>query len=89
MPALIREALIGGGLSDGEIEIVPDEAEAVERAVSEATPGDLIVYIADKPERAAEIVEATRRRTGTLACPSGPKDRQECLSSTEHADHRN
>ncbi|HEX8172697.1 MAG TPA: cyanophycin synthetase [Thermoanaerobaculia bacterium] len=58
--ALIREGLIAGGLRETQISEQPDEAEAIARAVSEAESGDLIVYIADKPEVAAKLVEQLR-----------------------------
>lgn len=69
---LIREGLLAGGLAETEIVYRSDEAEAIATAVTEALPRDLIVYIADKPEIAAEFVESLRRsetraRLGTVA----------------------
>lgn len=58
---LIREGLRAGGLRDDAIIERPDEAEAIALAITEAMPGDLIVYIADKPEIAAEYVEELRK----------------------------
>jgi len=58
--ALIREGLIAGGLDASAIGERREEAEAIALAVTEAMPGDLIVYIADKPDLAAEYVESLR-----------------------------
>ncbi|MGN6186243.1 MAG: hypothetical protein ACTHQM_21640, partial [Thermoanaerobaculia bacterium] len=53
--------LRAGGLRDDAIIERPDEAEAIALATTEAMPGDLIVYIADKPDIAAEYVEELRK----------------------------
>ncbi|HEX6159692.1 MAG TPA: cyanophycin synthetase, partial [Thermoanaerobaculia bacterium] len=53
---LIREGLLAGGMDAQQIEDRPDEAEAIALAASEARTGDLIVFIADKPEVAAALV---------------------------------
>ena len=58
---IIREGLMSAGLRESQIAERRDEAEAVAVAVHEAQPGDLIVYIADKPDVAAKIVETLRR----------------------------
>ncbi|HEX8254252.1 MAG TPA: cyanophycin synthetase [Thermoanaerobaculia bacterium] len=58
--AIIREGLIEGGLASTQIADRPVEEDAIAYAVSEAQPGDLIVYIADKPEIAAKYVERLR-----------------------------
>jgi cyanophycin synthetase len=74
---IIRAGLVAGGLDEAQIVERRDEAEAVALAVTEAQPGDLIVYIADKPEMAARLVEDLRRsaaewsssKTGTSTHP--------------------
>jgi cyanophycin synthetase len=58
---IIREGLVAGGLRETQIVDRPVEEEAIAYAVSEAQPGDLIVYIADKPEIAARYVESLRQ----------------------------
>jgi cyanophycin synthetase len=73
VPALIRDELIAAGMSNDRVEVFLDEAQAVEHAVMTARPGDLIVYIADKPEKGAAIVEALRLRkavAGDVAAPA-------------------
>jgi cyanophycin synthetase len=61
VPRLIREGLLAGGLRETQITTRFDEAEALALATSEAQPGDLIVFIADKPEIAARLVDDARR----------------------------
>jgi cyanophycin synthetase len=58
---IIREGLIAGGLRESQIVERRVEAEAIALAVTEGQPGDLIVYIADKPEIAAGYVENLRQ----------------------------
>jgi cyanophycin synthetase len=57
---ILREGLLAGGLDESQIVMRPIESEAIALAVQEAQPADLIVYIADKPEIAAEYVETLR-----------------------------
>ena len=58
---IIREGLMAGGMRESQIVERPIEEEAIAYAVSEAQPGDLIVYIADKPDIAAGYVETLRQ----------------------------
>jgi len=57
---IIREGLMAGGLKETQIAYRREEADAIALAVTEGQPGDLIVYIADKPEIAARYVENLR-----------------------------
>jgi cyanophycin synthetase len=59
---ILREGLIAGGLDDAKIAHRHAELDAIAMAVEEAQPGDLIVYIADKPEIAARYVENLRQQ---------------------------
>jgi cyanophycin synthetase len=59
---VLREGLIAGGLDESKISHRHAELDAIGLAVSEAQPGDLIVYIADKPAIAAQYVENLRRQ---------------------------
>ncbi|HYC88916.1 MAG TPA: cyanophycin synthetase [Thermoanaerobaculia bacterium] len=65
--AVIREGLLAGGMKETQIVERPEEAEAIALAVTEAQPGDLVVYIADKPEIAARYVEDLRQVTRETA----------------------
>ena len=57
---IIRDGLLAGGLKESQIVERREEAEAIALAVTEAQAGDLVVYIADKPEIAARYVEDLR-----------------------------
>jgi cyanophycin synthetase len=59
---VLRAGLQAGGLDDALITHRHAELDAISLAVAEAEPGDLIVYIADKPEIAAQYVETLRKQ---------------------------
>jgi cyanophycin synthetase len=59
---LIREAVISAGVAPDRVTFERDQFRAISMAVEEARDGDLIVYIADKPELAIKHVEELRRR---------------------------
>jgi cyanophycin synthetase len=61
---VLRDGLKLGGLNEAQITHQPKELDAITAAVNEALPGDLIVYIADKPDIAAEYVESLRKNNG-------------------------
>jgi cyanophycin synthetase len=61
VPGIIRQTLLDSGFEESSITVRQDEREAFEEAFRMAMPGDLIVFIADKPEIAARIVEETRK----------------------------
>lgn len=54
---LMHEAIVAAGVPSEEIVSCLEEEAAIQRAVKEGQPGDLIVYIADKPELARRFVE--------------------------------
>lgn len=66
---IIRQGLLDAGLPESHIAERREEADAVALAVHDALPGDLILYIADKPEVAASIVEELRRQRANPAAP--------------------
>ncbi|WP_420454621.1 cyanophycin synthetase [Rubrivirga sp.] len=51
IPEMLRASLRAAGVADDAIEIVPDEAQAVDHALGLAGPGDLVVVFGDKIER--------------------------------------
>lgn len=61
---LIREGVIAGGVQPDHIVFERDQFRAISLAVDEAREGDLVVYIADKPEIALKHVEELRRTRG-------------------------
>ena len=73
--ALIREGLLAGGLDAAAIVERSDEAEAIALAVTEAMPGDLVVFIADKPDVAAGYVEGLRKCSSSSTERSSPPPR--------------
>jgi cyanophycin synthetase len=44
---MLRDALIGAGVPTAAIEMIPDEQQAHQRALSLAGPGDLVLLFAD------------------------------------------
>ncbi len=51
VPRLLAAGLRAAGVSDGAIELVPSEVDAVQRALEMAEPGDLVLIFADKTTR--------------------------------------
>ncbi len=62
VPALLRKTLLDGGLSEDEVIAMPNQREAVEAAFKMAQRDDIIIYIADKVDDAAVIVEELRAK---------------------------
>jgi cyanophycin synthetase len=58
--SLVREGLIAGGLSEGEIEVVADELEAVDRGIALLEDRDIVVALADD---VAGVLEHLRGRS--------------------------
>jgi len=48
---LLKQALLGGGITAAQIEVIPDEVEALERALRLARPGDLLLCFIDQISR--------------------------------------
>ena len=83
VPRMLREALIGKGVPPSAIEMIPDEQEAHQRALSLAEPGDLVLLFADaltrtwkqvinfKPD-SAPPKPAERTRAAAIAVPDLP-----------------
>ena len=51
IPDMLRAALVEAGVAPDAVEVVPDEAEAVEHTLGLASRGDLVVVFGDKIER--------------------------------------
>ncbi len=51
IPGLLRESLLAAGVGDAAVETVPNEADAVHRALGLAQPGDLVVICGDQIAR--------------------------------------
>jgi len=48
---MLKARLIDKGVSEDRIDVIPDEAEAIEHALNMAVPGDLVLVLADKIKR--------------------------------------
>ena len=72
MPHLLRDALLNAGVPAEQILVIPDEQTAIDTALREAQPGDLLLLFADaitrswkqviqfRPEAPARLVERPR-----------------------------
>ena len=56
VPELLRDGLLAAGVAQDAVSIVPDESQAVHRALAMAGPGDLVVVFGDKIERCWEQI---------------------------------
>ncbi|HKP10514.1 MAG TPA: cyanophycin synthetase, partial [Blastocatellia bacterium] len=64
---LMKQGAMNAGLSEERIEIVPDEIEAVERGLSQAIKGDVVVITADNIKRTYEQIIRFRDRDSITA----------------------
>ncbi len=72
VPRLLRASLIEAGVEESQIELVPDEQEAVQRGLTLARPGDLLLVFADAIKRSWEQIthfspDDTERQTAPTA----------------------
>ena len=80
IPELLRDALLAQGVPADDIELVPEETRAVERALSVARGGDLVLVFGDDVGRTwQQIVEfkptaAERRARPRRSRPTGAPD---------------
>ncbi|MCH8960948.1 MAG: cyanophycin synthetase, partial [Bacteroidetes bacterium] len=51
VPQMLRQTLLDNGVSDDQVEVIPDEVEAVDAALHAAHPGDLVVIFGDEITR--------------------------------------
>jgi cyanophycin synthetase len=72
VPQLLRDALLSNGVPPDRVQVIPDEQAAVDAALREAEPGDLLLIFADavtrswkqviqfRPDAAPRLVERPR-----------------------------
>jgi len=72
VPKLIREGLTGAGVDEGLIELVPEEAEAVDRALDLAGKDDLVLIFGDDVSRSWNQI--TSYQSGFEAAVPEPGD---------------
>lgn len=70
VPTMLRASLLAAGVAEDAIEVVPDEAEAVDHALSLANRGDLVVVFGDKIERCWEQIVGYGMPSGDGAAPA-------------------
>ncbi len=64
VPRMQREALIAAGVDPGVIEVIPDEVEAVDRALELGEPGDLLLVFGDEIRRTWEQITGYQSGAG-------------------------
>jgi len=57
IPQLLRDTLLANGVDAAQVDIVPDEVEATERALQTAAAGDLVLIFGDAIERTWRQIE--------------------------------
>jgi cyanophycin synthetase len=84
VPHLLRDALLAAGVPAEQILVIPDEQTAIDTALREAQPGDLLLLFADaitrswkqviqfRPEAPARIPERPRASRPEPAPPASP-----------------
>jgi cyanophycin synthetase len=70
VPDMLKEVLIESGVDAEAIEIIPDEAEAVQAALSRAQGGDLVLIFGDKINRTWEQIIGYSPENISEATPS-------------------
>ncbi len=70
VPHLLRDALLEGGVPAEQILVIPDEQAAIDAALTEAQPGDLLLLFADAVTRSWKQVIQFRPEA-----PARPADR--------------
>jgi cyanophycin synthetase len=51
VPNMLRDVLLDKSVDQSAIEVIPDEQEAIQHALEQAQPGDLVVILGDHPTR--------------------------------------
>ncbi len=81
IPKMLRDALLESGVESERIELIPDEQKAVERGLSLARQGDLLLIFADAIKRCWEQIihfspdtESQASETSTAALLIEPKE---------------
>jgi cyanophycin synthetase len=81
IPHLLREALLGHGVAPEQIVMIPDEQAAIDRALREAEPGDLVLLFADAITRGWKQVIQFRPEAPPRPTERTPPSRAEPASS--------
>lgn len=71
VPNLLKAALLEAGIKASHVEVVPEEVEALERALRHARPGDLLLCFIDQISRSWSQVAQFRPELPTSPKPRG------------------
>ncbi len=77
VPRMQRETLLAAGVPEASIELIPDEVQAIERALSLGEAGDLVLIFGDELERSWNQI------TGYQSQGSGQPEDQGSLPASE------
>jgi cyanophycin synthetase len=71
VPQMLRRVLIENGVPEENIEVVPDETQAIDHALRQSEPGDLLVVFGDEITRSwKQIIQFSAGDTGDGAADS-------------------
>ena len=51
VPQMLKQQLIGAGISEADVQVIPSEEEAVQQALNECKKGDLLIILGDNTSR--------------------------------------
>ncbi len=74
-----RQALLDAGVEDASIELIPDEVEAVKRALDVGEAGDLVLVFGDDIRRTWEQITGFTSGAAPAATASPPAPRARAL----------
>jgi cyanophycin synthetase len=69
IPRMQRQALLDAGVPEDRIEVIPDEVQAIARALELARDGDLLLIFGDKIARSWEQITGFRSASGPESSP--------------------
>ena len=79
VPRMQRQALLDAGVEDAAIEVIPDEVEAVKRALDVGEAGDLVLVFGDNIRRSWEQITGFTSGSAPSATASPPAPRARAL----------
>ena len=83
VPKMIREALLQSGVKDDQITLVPSEVEGIERGLSAAQAGDLLVVFADELARSWKQIIYFKKAEREAEAPATAKPEKPAVAFEE------
>lgn len=83
VPNMIREALLQNGVKGNQITLVPSEVEGIERGLSAAQPGDLLVVFADELARSWKQIIYFKKAEREAEAPAAAKPEKPAVGFEE------